>query len=365
LDPAILAAHGLSLNNQSDRTLLTSLLSSPQAIQRGFGPAYPGMPLTQTVAQSLRPEPQWGPGGGPNPYLGPPVGKTWYDALQTKITKRYSHGLQMQASFTWAKGLFDGSGTDTNFFVAGRPLVNDIYNYGQNKQLNQLVKPLATIISGTYTTPKMHADSLGMRMASQVLRDWQLGAVLRYQSGNLIQTPPSNNALMSQLTRFTNADFLGSTQTFWNRVPGVNPLNVDPNCKCFNPQTAQVLNPTAWTDAAAGQWGVSAPFYSNYRWQRQPSEAMSFGRNFRVGKEGKYNLQVRAEFQNIFNRHFLSAPAVGGQGGAFFQSATQISPLTNIASSGGVNTSGYGTIATLTGVGAVPRSGMAVARFTF
>jgi len=206
-----------------------------------------------------------------------------------------------------------------------------------------------------------------MKMVSQVLRDWQLGAVLRYQSGNLIQTPPSNNQLMSQLTRFQNADFQGTTQTFWNSVPGVNPLAVDPNCKCFNPQTTQVLNPKAWTDAAPGQWGVSAPFYSNYRWQRQPSEALSFGRNFRIGKEGRYNLQVRTEFQNIFNRHFLSAPAVGQQGGAFFQAATTTSPLTAVASANGVNTSGYGTINTTNpgGVGSTPRSGQIVARFTF
>jgi hypothetical protein len=88
-----------------------------------------------------------------------------------------------------------------------------------------------------------------------------------------------------------------------------------------------------------------------------------------MGKEGRYNLQVRAEFQNIFNRRFLSAPAVGGQGGMFFQSATAISPLTQVAQgsgfNAGVNTSGYGTIATVGGVGAVPRSGQMVARFTF
>jgi hypothetical protein len=271
----------------------------------------------------------------------------------------------MQGSFVWSKALFNGSGTDTNFFVAGRPLVNDIFNYGQNKQLNQLTRPLALIISGSYTTPRMHADGAGMKAVSQVLPDWQVGAVLRYQSGALIQTPPSNNALMNQLQRFTNADFLGTTQTFWNSVPGVPRLNVNPNCGCFNPQTAQVLNPNAWVDAQPGQWGASAPFYSNYRWQRQPSEAMSFGRNFRVGRESKYNLQVRAEFQNIFNRHFLSAPAVGGQGGAFFQAATYISPVTQISQANGVNTGGYGTIATVGGVGAVPRAGQVVARFTF
>ena len=37
---------------------------------------------------------------------------------------------------------------------------------------------------------------------------------------------------------------------------------------------------------------------------------MSFARNFRMGKEGKYNLNVRAEFQNVFNRHFFSASTI-------------------------------------------------------
>jgi hypothetical protein len=63
----------------------------------------------------------------------------------------------MQASFTWAKGLVDGASTDTNYYLAGSTLVNDIYNYGQNKQLNQLVRPLATVISGSYTTPACRA----------------------------------------------------------------------------------------------------------------------------------------------------------------------------------------------------------------
>ena len=57
-------------------------------------------------------------------------------------------------------------------------------------------------------------------------------------------------------------------------------------------------------------WGTSAPFYNNYRWQRQPAESMSFARNFRIGKEGKYNLQVRGGIPEIFNRTFLSPPSV-------------------------------------------------------
>jgi hypothetical protein len=182
----------------------------------------------------------------------------------------------MQGSFVWAKGEVLGSGAEAGNITTlqGIPIYNDIYNYGINKQLNQLVRPLALVISGSYVTPKLAANSRGTQVLSQVLRDWQLGAVLRYQNGALIQTPYSNNQLNLQLAR--------AAPTFWNYVPGVNPLGVDPNCKCFNPQTSLVLNKAAWTDAPGGTFGVSAPFYNNYRWQRQPAESMSFGRNFRI-----------------------------------------------------------------------------------
>jgi hypothetical protein len=352
LTPAILAAHGLSLSNAADRTLLTSFLNSPAAIARGFGPAYPGMPLTQTVAQSLRPSPQFLSPGAVD--LGPPIGKTWYDSLQTSVAKRFSHGLSMQASFVWAKGLVNGTGAEAGNIttLAGIPIYNDVYNYGINKQLNQLVRPDVAVISGTYVTPKIAGDSKGFKALSQVVRDWQLGWVLRYQNGALIQTPYSSNQLNLQLAR--------ASPTFWNYVPGVNPLNVDPNCHCFNPQTTLVLNKNAWTDAPGGTFGVSAPFYDNVRWQRQPAESMSFGRNFRMGHEGKYNLFIRAEAQNIFNRVFLSMPATGTA-----SPALSANPLTPPTATGGVYTGGFGYISTINGAGTSPRSGQIIGRFTF
>jgi hypothetical protein len=352
LTPAILAARGLSLANAADRSLLTSPIGSPAAIARGFGPAYPGMPPNTTVAQSLRPSPQF---TAPTAVdLGPPIGKTWYDSMQFKATKRFSHGLTVQGSFVWAKGLVLGTGAEAGNIttLSGIPIYNDIYNYGINKQLNQLVRPDAAIIAGTYQTPKFVASSTGMKALSQVVRDWELGWVLRYQNGALIQTPYSSNQLNLQLAR--------ASPTFWNYVPGQNPLAVDPNSKSFNPQTGLALNKNAWTDAPGGTFGVSAPFYDNYRWQRQPAESLSFGRNFRLGPEGKYNLFVRGEFQNIFNRLFLSMPATGTA-----SPALSANPLTPVTAAGGVNTGGYGYIATVGGAGAVPRSGQIVARFVF
>ena len=89
---------------------------------------------------------------------------------------------------------------------------------------------------------------------------------------------------------------------------------------------------------------------------------MSFGRNFRFGKEARYNFFIRAEFQNIFNRLFLTAPATGNQAAA---GTTPVTTLTSVTTSAGVNTAGFGYVNTVAGAGAQPRSGQIVARFTF
>jgi len=67
-----------------------------------------------------------------------------------------------------------------------------------------------------------------------------------------------------------------------------------------------------------------------YRWQRQPAESMSFGRNFRMDHDGRYNLFVPAEFQKIFNRVFLSQPVVG-TGNLSESNQPSIGALTNPA----------------------------------
>ncbi|HEY6339947.1 MAG TPA: TonB-dependent receptor [Bryobacteraceae bacterium] len=366
LTPAYLqSAYGINMNSAGDRALLTDSISNP-AVQQRFpqfalgstnGTAtvpsvYPGFPAAQSLAQALRAVPQW---GGVLPWLGPPLGKTWYDSMQVKLTKRFSHGLQAAGNFTWAKGEVIGAASDSTYFLANQPPTIDIYNFADNKQLNQNVRPLAMTITFSYITPKFSSSMTAMRALSQVTRDWQLGAVLRYQSGAFIGDPASLNLLTSQLER--TAGTTGGTGNNFQNLTGQPLFTIsNPNCGCFNPQTAQVLNPAAWTDAPGGTWGATAPFLSNFRWQRQPAENASFARNFRIGKEGKYVIQFRAEFFNVFNRLFLSTPSL----------ANPLIPIGTGTYSGNIyNASGFGSVATLNGAGDTPRSGQLVGRFTF
>jgi hypothetical protein len=356
---------GLDLNNATDRALLTSQVSSA-AVQARFPnfalvpvngtltvpSVYKGFPASQTLAQALRGVPQW---GGVSPWIGPPMGKTWYDSLQAKVTKRYSHGFQADGNFTWAHAMVIGSASDSTFFLGQQAVTTDIYNYNNQKQLNQYVRPLAMTITFSYTTPKFSAENRALKAVSHVARDWQLGAVLRYQSGLLIGLPTSLNQITNQLARGATA-FGNSGTNYWNLVPGQSLFLKDPNCGCFNPQTDTVLNKAAFTDAPGGTWTTSAPYYEGFRWQRQPAESMSFARNFRMGHEGRMNLQVRMEFQNIFNRTFLSMPSVANP-----NTANTTTTYQGVV----INNSGFGTLATLNGAGATPRSGQGVIRFSF
>ena len=358
------ATQGIDITNGVDRGLLTTPINSPLVTARyprlaNPNNVYPGFPANALLNQALRPYPQW---LGVPPFLGPPLGTTWYDSLQAKVTKRYSHGLDVQGAFTWQKELTNGVNSGTSYFTPGTLLINDVFNRPAQKQISSLSRPFVLVISFNYTTPKFNADSKGFKAVSWVSRDWVFGGVLRYQSGVVIQTPPSSNQFFTQLARTNNPATFGGGNTFENRNPGVNLLNVDPNCHCFNPQTTLPLNPAAWTDAAPGTFGTAAAYYSNYRWQRQPAESLSLGRNFPLAKEGRVVFNLRAEFFNVFNRVFLTPPTIGG--------FTVVNSKTPPTLTNGAYTAGYGFINMVPGgfnLGYVeqPRTGQMVARVTF
>lgn len=380
----LLTNYGINTDLAADRTLLTTQIRLPNG---AFNPVvaqrfpalatlngvYPGFfnpavaSSSQTVGQALRPFPHW---LGIPPFLGPPIGRTWYDSLQAQVTKRYSYGLDFNASFTWQKELINGTGSDTSYLTQFPPLINDVFNRPQQKQLSGFSRPFMFVVSFNYTTPGFNADNAGLKALSWVVRDWTLGGVLRYQSGSLIRVPGSNNQFFNQLRRTDNPAIWGGANTFWNRVPGQPVLLVDPNSKDFDPTRQLALNPAAWVDAPAGTFGTSAPYYNDYRWQRQPQENLSLGRIFRMARDGRVTLQIRAEFFNVFNRTFLSMPAVAGPTNvnpasfAVCEGVSGACPTTNGATTAPL-TGGYGFINTINGAGTVPRTGQLVARVQF
>jgi outer membrane receptor protein involved in Fe transport len=292
LTPDILAHYGLSLNNPADLTLLSSTLSSATAISRGFNHVpYTGFATTNTVAQSLRPFPQF----SNIPAAGDPLGKTWYDSLQTKATKRFSHGFTANAAFTWQKSLQLGVDTNPNTTAPGGAAYVNYVGVNPNlaKSLSSFDQPLTFILSAAYDLPAWGPG----KVVRYLVKDWELGALLQYASGLPIPTPAATTSLSSQIFQ----------PTLMNRVSGVDAFNVDINCHCYDPGKTFVLNPNAWVNPPAGQFGSGAAYYDDYRYQRHPQENLNFGRNFKIRE--RVNLNVRAEFYNIFNRTYYNNPS--------------------------------------------------------
>jgi len=331
-----LKAFGLDpINSAADRALLTSLVSSATAAQRGFNRLpYVGFPTGQTVSQALRPFPQFTTIG----IAWDPLGNTWYDSLQVKATKRLSHGLSATSTFTWQKNLATGAEREPNFGTAASGQANDVFNRSLNKYISQYSQPLSFLLSVNYITPKIQ----GNKWLSLALQDWTTGLFLAYRSGLPIlvpgaQTTPSLSSLVQQAT-------------FANRVPGQPLFLKDLDCHCFDPRNEFVLNQAAWSDPLPGTFATSTAYYADYRQQRRPQENLNFGRTFRMSE--RVSLNVRAEFTNIFNRAQISNP---------ISTNATTSQLTRNAN--GTTQAGFGSLQPSTTLRA--RDGLLVARIQF
>ena len=326
ISPARLQSLGLDLTNPATRTLLTSSICSTGAAAAGFNVPYATYPCSASVAQSLRPFPEYN--DGLSAWFDP-LGNSWYDALQVKFTKRVSHGLDVQSSFSYQKELCLG--------CAG---INDAFNRSENRSLNPSSTPFIWVTAFTDEIPKFGTN----RLVRQVVGGWTLGGVVRYASGNLIGVAGSRTNMNS---------YTFNTNTRFNRVPGVPLFLEDPNCGCINPNSnQQILNPAAWADTPAGTWGQGAAYYNDYRWQHQASENLNFGRTFELRE--KMRLSIRAEFFNAFNRLYLPLNQL--------QSGNPVATATFTGA--GVPTGGFGYITNSSGIGG-QRNGQLVARFQF
>jgi hypothetical protein len=343
----LLSHYGLDVTKATDRAILSAQVRSPAAQQFQNQIPYAGFSTSNSVAQSLRPFPQFGNLTGAGP-----LGDTWYDSLQAKATKRFSHGLDASYAFTWAKELQLGADTD-----GGGGVVNDILNRSSNKQLSSFSRPFVSILALNYTLPKWGPN----KWVQYAVADWILAGSFQYASGLPIQVPTTAVATSNLSTAFLRG-------TYAERVPGVPLFLQDLNCHCFDPAQQQVLNPAAWKDPTAGTFSPSAAYYNDYRYRRIPRESFSFGRTFRIKENITFT--ARAEFTNPFNRVQVPNPfnGTGGLTGVTYNS--QPTAATGIVNGvpGGlrVNSSGFGVIQTL-GNNAVigERSGLLVGRLQF
>jgi Carboxypeptidase regulatory-like domain/TonB dependent receptor-like, beta-barrel len=356
-----LRAYGFNdFTSAAEAKLLTSTVAGLTPGNRSIlntrgisGLPYANFPSNQTVRQSLLPYPQYSTNG----LTGSPLGKTWYDSLQVNVTQRFSHGLSFNMNYNFSKNLDQMSSPD-------------VFNRQLGKNLSIWDLPNQFRLTVQYQVPQVKNSGLPVlsnKVVSYILSDWGIGAYLNYQSAPILGRPSSNGTTplsqflgrgpgSAQLKRNADGSYMNPWSVDWYDYDGNHHTDpIDINCHCFDPTKTIVLNPAAWENVPDGQWANDLSSLRFYRGFRAPMENANFSRNFRI-KE-RVNLNVRVEFNNVFNRMQLPQPTVSGN----FASA----PTTfKIGANTGLYSGGFGTILPLSGTSG-QRTGTLVARITF
>ena len=196
------------------------------------------------------------------------TGSSTYHSLQVNFDKRFSDGLKFQVAYTFSRAIgdvFDSGGRSVN------ALPQDSYNLRAERGLVGFDRPHNLVINYIYELPffKGRNDALG-----RVLGGWEISGITTFSSG-----PAASPGISTGRNGLaTRPDLVG------NGIGG--PKTVE-----------QWFNTDAFAEPAPGFFGnagrniIREP--GTNKWD------MSFFKNNRLSES--VNLQLRAEFFNIFN----------------------------------------------------------------
>jgi hypothetical protein len=364
-----LKAYGFNdFTSATEAGLLTTTISALTAGQkatlaaRGItGLPYANFPSSQTVRQSLLAYPQYTGSG----LTSAPLGNTWYDSFQLNATQRFSHGMSFNVNYNYSKNLDSTTS------------VSDVFNRGLSKNLSIWDLPQQLRVTMQYQVPELRKSGVAFvsnRFVSYALSDWGLAVTLQYQSAAILARPTSNGTIPisqflgrgpggAQLKKDADGNYMNPFSVDWTDYSGTHHTDpLDINCHCYDPTKTVALNPLAWENVPNGQWGADQGSLRFFRGIRLPGENAGFSRNFRI-KE-RVALNVRVEFNNIFNRMQLPNPTtVAALGQAAINFASTPTKFTTGASTG-LYSGGFGTYTVLSGIGG-QRIGTFVARLQF
>lgn len=276
---------------------------------------------TVNVAQALRPFPQYG-------YIPTDVlqniGQSTYQSLQATLERRFSAGLSVQASFTWSKNLTDADSILPGI-NGGIRQIQDPGNLQNEKALSSQDVPYVFSTALLYELPFGRGHALLRNgIAGAVLGGWQIGAVLRYQSGVPISfggantIPGWDNQIRFNRTGVSPLAPAVLNGTFSPFAQGAAGLYFAPLCRFVGDSGCAFADPNSEPISSA----PSAPtllqtrgYYAFGNYPRNNGDArvpnfynedVSIIRNFHLTEAAFF--QLKAELLNAPNRHIFSIP---------------------------------------------------------
>jgi hypothetical protein len=273
-------------------TLLQRPINSPEVIAAGFTKPYASFPDTQSLAQALRPYPQ---------YLGvldrnSGIGTTWYDSLQTKVERRFG-SWQLMGAHTWSKSLANNHYRQifSQHFNVG---AQDAYNPGDMKAISPFDQPHVINILNSFQLPFGKGRRFGNTdnfLMNLLIGNWTISSIQNYRSGAPIQiTAPNTLANGVLFSRFKKA----------NRGPdpiltGIDRTSLDPN-----DPSKRFFNINAFTIPGQFALGTASTYLRDFRQPPVFEENISVSKRLRfpVTHDRTVDMTFRADAFNAFNR---------------------------------------------------------------
>jgi Carboxypeptidase regulatory-like domain/TonB dependent receptor len=281
-----------------------------------------------TVAQALRPFPQYQTEKLDTSFSANPWGNFTYEAAQIQLNKRFGSGLSVLSNYTWSKNL-----TDSDSDYAPQAAWNggsssgalNPYNPQASRSISQFDQTHNAKIAFTYQLPFGKGQKfLGTpsKVVDLAVGGWTLGGSLGYATGF---------PLGVQQTGWTSGIFAGaatSATVVPNVVPNVNVSGFHGGSYILGKSTK--INPAAFSLTPNYTFGNSRRLLDGARYFSQKSENLQAGKNFPLLAE-RVVLNVRFDAFNVFNRHSWGSinNTVGSPGFGQFTQATGPNAETN------------------------------------
>lgn len=269
-------------------------------------------------------------------YVGLPLGQSYYDSMVLRLSKRFGAGLALDLNYTLSRqegDTFNNFGE--SYDTAG------VQNFANLSEAAHTLSPYdqthVVKAAVSYALPMGRGQHLFRNtgpVADKLIGGWRVAGLVMYASGPPLSFSSSNYYYYplwaTTYVNYNLTGYHGSTfnqnnfqePTGANQTPGAD--QYFPSSIASNPAYGQLGSGPARIDAIRG-FGIA-------------SENVSLLKDTAFGVDGRYKLQLRLEFYNIFNRHSFQQPN------------------TDISSS----MFGY-----VTGVNSAPRNGQFGLRFVF
>ena len=221
-------------------------------------------------------------------------GNSTYHSLNVKVEKRFSHGLNFLANYTWAKFIDDVNAAQEIGQVGGG--IQNLYDRRAEKALAGNDVRHRFVLSSVYELPVGKGRRwLSHGFGAMVLGGWNVGAIALLQAG-------SPYGLVTQ-TNNTNAFTPGSQRVNVLRDPAL-PASERSVERYFD--TTAVAAPAPYTFGNSGRALLTGPGIRNLD--------MSLLKNHRFRENA--NVQFRVESLNILNHANFEEPgrALGSAG---------------------------------------------------